>query len=53
LNEHIKFYCDLDDAQKAGFEKRVQLFLALATKKIELIDTEIDDSIKIMVAASV
>ncbi len=50
LNEHVLFYCDLDEAQKAGFEKRVQLFLA--TKKIEPIDTEIDDSIKIMVAAS-
>jgi MtfA peptidase len=50
LNEHVLFYCDLDDAQKAGFEKRVQLFMA--TKKIEAIDTDIDDSIKIMVAAS-
>ena len=50
LNEHVLFYCDLDETQKAGFEKRVQLFLA--TKKIEPIDTEIDDSIKIMVAAS-
>jgi len=50
LNEHVKFYCDLEDGQKAGFEKRVQLFLA--TKKIEPIDTEINDSIKIMVAAS-
>ncbi len=50
LNDHVRFYCDLDKAQKAVFEKRVQLFLA--TKKIEPIDTEIDDSIKIMVAAS-
>lgn len=50
LYEHVKFYRDLDDTQKAGFEKRVQLFLA--TKKIESIDTEIDDTIKIMVAAS-
>jgi len=50
LKEHVKFYSDLDITQKAGFEKRVQLFLA--TKKIEPIDTEIDDSIKIMVAAS-
>ena len=50
LNEHVKFYSDLDDEQKAGFEKRVQLFLA--TKSIYPIDTEIDDSIKIMVAAS-
>jgi Mlc titration factor MtfA (ptsG expression regulator) len=50
LIEHVKFYGDLDTSQKAGFEKRVQLFLA--TKKIEPIDTEIDDSIRIMVAAS-
>ncbi len=50
LNTHVKFYHDLEDAQKVGFEKRVQLFLA--TKKIEPIDTEIDDSIKIMVVAS-
>ena len=50
LNEHVKFYSDLAEDQKAGFEKRVQLFLG--TKKIEPIDTEIDDSIKIMIAAS-
>jgi Mlc titration factor MtfA (ptsG expression regulator) len=50
LNEHIKFYTDLDNAQKAGFEKRVQRFLA--TKSINPVDTEIDDTIKIMVAAS-
>ena len=50
LNEHVKFYHDLEETQKAGFEKRIQLFLA--TKKIEPIDTEIDDQIKIMVAAS-
>jgi hypothetical protein len=50
LNEYVKFYTDLDDAQKAGFEKRVQLFLA--TKSINPIDTDIDDTIKILVAAS-
>ncbi len=50
LNEHVNFYRDLDASQKAGFEKRVQLFLA--TKTINPVDTEIDDSIKIMVAAS-
>lgn len=50
LNEHVKFYRMLENGQKAGFEKRIQLFLG--TKKIEPIDTEIDDSIKIMVAAS-
>jgi hypothetical protein len=50
LNEHVKFYSELDESQKAGFEKRVQLFLA--TKSINPVDTEIDDSIRIMVAAS-
>jgi len=50
LDKHIKFYSELENAQKAGFEKRVQLFLA--TKKIEPIDTEIEDVIKIMVASS-
>ena len=50
LNEHVKFYSNLEKDQKAGFEKRIQLFLG--TKKIEPIDTEIDDSIKIMIAAS-
>ena len=50
LNEHVKFYYELEDVQKHGFEKRIQLFLA--TKKIEPIGIEIDDSVKIMVAAS-
>lgn len=50
LNEHVKFYVDLENSQKESFEKRIQLFLA--TKKIEPIDTEIDDSIRIMIAAS-
>lgn len=50
LNKQVKFYSELDDTQKAGFEKRVQLFLG--TKIISPIDTEIDDSIRIMVAAS-
>ena len=50
LDSQVKFYHDLKETQKAGFEKRIQLFLA--TKKIEPIDTEIDDKIRIMVAAS-
>ncbi len=50
LNEHVSFYRELDTLQKSGFEKRVQLFLA--TKVINPVDTEIDDSIRIMVAAS-
>ena len=50
LNDNIKFFSDLDDSGKASFEKRIQLFLA--TKRINPIDTDIDDTIKIMVAAS-
>jgi Mlc titration factor MtfA (ptsG expression regulator) len=50
LNKHVKFYSNLENDQKAGFEKRIQFFLG--TKTIKPIDTEIDDSIKIMVAAS-
>jgi MtfA peptidase len=50
LNDYVKFYRDLELAQKSIFEKRVQVFLA--TKKIEPIDTEIDDTVRLMVAAS-
>jgi MtfA peptidase len=50
LYNHVRFYSDLKQDQKVAFEKRVQLFLA--TKKIEPIDTEIGDTIRIMVAAS-
>ena len=50
LAENVKFYRELTDAQKAGFEKRIRLFLA--TKTIEEVDTEIDDRVRVMVAAS-
>lgn len=50
LQESVNFYRELNALQKAEFEKRVQLFLA--TKSINPIDTEIDDSIKILLAAS-
>lgn len=50
LNEKILFYRELSSAEKAQFEQRILLFLK--TKKIDAIDTEIDDSIKIMVASS-
>lgn len=50
LYEYVKFYRDLEFAQKVVFEKRVQKFLA--TKKIEPIDTEIDDTVKLLIAAS-
>jgi len=50
LNSKINFYIQLNEQDKLLFEKRVQLFLL--TKKIEAIDTEIDDSVRLMVASS-
>lgn len=50
LNEHVNFYTNLNEQQKLVFQKRVHLFLA--TKKIEAVDTEIDDKIRVLVAAS-
>lgn len=50
LYEDVKFYRDLNADDKIGFEARIKLFLA--TKSINPIDTEIDDRIKLMVAAS-
>lgn len=50
LRKNVRFYTNLNDADKNIFEKRVQLFLA--TKKIEGIDTDIDDAIRLMVASS-
>ena len=50
LNQKVLFYSKLNDTEKAIFERRIQLFLA--TKKVEGVDTDIDDSIRIMVASS-
>jgi len=50
LEKWVLFYRQLNDVDKRIFEKRVQLFLA--TKHIEGIETEIDNDIRIMVAAS-
>lgn len=50
LSKKVLFYSQLNNADKSLFEKRVQLFLA--TKKIEGIDTGIDDTIRLMVASS-
>ena len=50
LERRVLFYKQLNDADKHVFEKRVQLFLA--TKGIEGIETDIDDDIRLMVAAS-
>lgn len=50
LQKDVRFYSQLNDLDKNLFEKRIQLFLA--TKKIEAIDAEIDDSLRLMVASS-
>lgn len=49
LNEKVVFYTQLNDFDKRLFEKRIQLFLA--TKAISGIDTNIDDTIKLLVAS--
>lgn len=50
LEKKVVFYAQLNDSDKSLFEKRIQRFLV--TKHIEGVETEIDDSIKLMVAAS-
>jgi len=50
LAKQVLFYKHLSVADKNLFEKRIQVFMA--TKKIEGIDTEIDDNIRLMVASS-
>ncbi|MBL7891649.1 MAG: zinc-dependent peptidase [Bacteroidia bacterium] len=50
LQQNIRFYSRLNDPDKTLFEKRIQRFLA--TKNIEGIDTEIDDTIRLMAASS-
>jgi Mlc titration factor MtfA (ptsG expression regulator) len=50
LEENAAFYNNLGEGEKQVFQKRVQFFLA--EKKIEGISTEIDDGIRLLVAAS-
>ena len=50
LEKHSVFYRNLTTTKKELFEKRVQIFLA--EKRVEGIDTDIDDEIKLIVAAS-
>ena len=51
LNEKVVFYKELEtEEEKTRFEKKIQRFLA--TKKITAYNTDIDDDIKLMVAAS-
>ncbi len=50
LEKHSIFYRNLDSTKKMLFEKRVQIFLS--EKRVEGIDTAVDDEIKLLVAAS-
>jgi MtfA peptidase len=50
LTQKVLFYKQLNKQDRLLFEKRIQLFMA--TKKIEGIDVEIDDTIRLMVASS-
>jgi len=50
LEKKVVYYRGLSEKDKIIFEKRVALFLA--TKKVEGIETDVDDTIKLMVASS-
>lgn len=50
LRQQVLFYIELNEDGRRLFEKRVQLFLA--TKNIEAIGTEIDDTVRLMVSSS-
>jgi len=50
LSGHSLFFQKLDNRKRDLFEKRVQIFLE--DKKVEGIDTEINDEIRLLVAAS-
>ena len=50
LSTRVVFYQHLSESEKDLFRRRIQLFLA--TKRIEGIDNEIDDDIRVLVAVS-
>jgi len=50
MEKNVVFYKQLNAADRNLFEKRVQRFIA--TKKIEGVDTGIDDTIRLLVASS-
>lgn len=50
LKKDVLFYSNLTAADKTLFEKRIQLFLA--TKSIDEVETNIDDTIRLLVASS-
>lgn len=51
LLKDVKFYAQLNYSDKSLFEKRMQRFLL--TKDIEPVDTEIDDTIRLLVAREI
>ena len=50
LKRYVKFYNELDEDEKHYFEKRIQHFLY--TKKITGVETTVDDTVKVLIAAS-
>lgn len=50
LREEVDFYNELTEEERPRFEQRVQLFLGL--RRVTGIDTEIDDEVRVLVAAS-
>ena len=50
LNEKVLFYRKLTSEEKSLFEKQIARFLS--DKKIEAVDTTIDDTVRLLVAAS-
>ncbi len=50
LEERVRFYKNIDPVGQTMFEIRVQRFLA--AKQITGVDTEVDDTLKLLVAAS-
>ncbi len=50
LSDRVAFYGKLEPKDRTVFEQRVQLFLA--EKRLQGIDTEIDDPVRLMVASS-
>ncbi len=50
LATRVDFYRDLDDEERRRFERRVQLFLG--EKQISGVETEVNDLVRVLVAAS-
>ena len=50
LREYVEFYNGLDDEDRTKFKQKILLFLS--EKKISGIETEIDDRVKLLIAAS-